>query len=455
MVNTHRNATAQPAERLAAPFAHGPRPTGWARDTAPAEGRAGAVRGLRHGGRVEMVTPCRTALPLRNPPRGWPHPSPAVVRPGGGGATAVRDRAGVFDVSRHSGKDGAVYVPLLRSLAAAIFLLLALAAPVAAQGFAGLGASPEGHALPERGRVFEFPADHGPHPAFRIEWWYVTANLTGPDGTRYGAQWTLFRTAPPADSALAQGWMGHAALTTPDSHHATERFARGGYGLAGVTADPFEAYIDEWRLVGPSFDRLEMRASAPAFAFDLALIAEGPLVLHGDAGYSVKSPAGQASHYYSQPHYRATGTITLPGGEIPVTGRAWLDREWSSQPLTESQTGWDWFSLHLSGGAKLMAYRLRDSAGPSFTPATWIAPDGTATALPDGAVRLTELARSDVEGRTIPTRWRLELPSRGVDLTVEALNPQAFNDLAFPYWEGPVMVQGSHTGEGFLEMTGY
>ena len=64
-----------------------------------------------------------------------------------------------------------------------------------AQGFAGMGTSVEGYALPDPETRFEFPEDHGSHPAFRIEWWYVTANLTGDDGQRYGIQWTLFRNA--------------------------------------------------------------------------------------------------------------------------------------------------------------------------------------------------------------------------------------------------------------------
>jgi predicted secreted hydrolase len=28
-------------------------------------------------------------------------------------------------------------------------------------------------------------------------------------------------------------------------------------------------------------------------------------------------------------------------------------------------------------------------------------------------------------------------------------------DTAFPYWEGPVTITGSHRGRGYLEMTGH
>lgn len=134
-------------------------------------------------------------------------------------------------------------------------LALALAAPapfapVHAQGFADMGAPAEGFALPDPAHVLEFPADHGAHPAFRIEWWYLTANLTGPDGTDYGAQWTLFRSALAPEEvegwSSPQLWMGHAAVTTPDTHHFAERLARGGVGQAGVTLDGgFRAWIDD------------------------------------------------------------------------------------------------------------------------------------------------------------------------------------------------------------------
>jgi predicted secreted hydrolase len=44
-------------------------------------------------------------------------------------------------------------------------------------------------------RPFTFPADHGPHPEFRTEWWYFTGNLTAEDGREFGYQLTFFRSA--------------------------------------------------------------------------------------------------------------------------------------------------------------------------------------------------------------------------------------------------------------------
>jgi len=118
------------------------------------------------------------------------------------------------------------------------------------------------------------------------------------------------------------------------------------------------------------------------------------------------------------------------------------------------QTGWDWFSLSFDDGAKMMGFVLRGS-GADFVSGTWIDPDGTSTSLPIGALKLEPLGYADVGGRNIPVRWRVRLPDKGLDVEVEALNDQAWMDVLFPYWEGPVRVSGSIGGVGYLEMTGY
>ncbi|WP_425354943.1 lipocalin-like domain-containing protein [Oceaniglobus trochenteri] len=326
---------------------------------------------------------------------------------------------------------------------------------VLAQGFAGLGAREDGYAQVAPG-AFDFPADHGAHPGFRIEWWYITANLTGEDGTEYGVQWTLFRSAlRPGGMVDQQAWMGHAALTTPDRHFVAERLGRGGTGQAGVSGEEvFSAWIDEWAMAGRDIGTVDLVAQGPDFAYELRLAAEGPLVAQGKAGFSVKSASGQASRYYSQPFYGVDGVLTLPEGPVAVTGQAWLDREWSSQLLDADQSGWDWVSLHFDSGAKLMGFVLRDGGG-GFTSATWIAPDGTPTPYGDGDLTMTPLERHRVAERDVPVVWRVELPARAVDVTITAMNRDAWMPTLVPYWEGPVTIKGSHQGRGYLEMTGY
>ncbi len=336
------------------------------------------------------------------------------------------------------------------------FILLCwLPTSAMAQGFAGLGTQADGFSVPQPDPVFSFPQDHGPHNDYRIEWWYLTANLKAADGTPYGLQWTLFRSALAPEEGegwtAPQLWMGHAAVTTQTDHYVSERLARGGIGQAGVVADPFDAWIDDWSLTG-DWQTLRMTASGPDFSYDMDLTAQGPLIFHGADGYSVKSAAGQASYYYSQPYFDIAGTLNLPDGPVAVTGNAWLDREWSSQPLADNQTGWDWFSLSFDDGDKLMGFRLQQTDGAHFTSATWIAADGTTTPYSDGALTATPLQTNAAD---VPVRWQVTLPSRGVDVTVSAINDDAWMATSVPYWEGPVTVSGSHKGAGYLEMTGY
>ena len=341
-------------------------------------------------------------------------------------------------------------------------ILLCMVSAAFGQGFAGLDGKAAGFSLPVAGKPLVFPDDHGAHPGYRIEWWYVTANLQGADGADYGVQWTLFRTslAPSGGSGWStpQLWMGHAALTTATQHFVEERLARGGIGQSGVTASPFSAWIDNWQLAGSSpadaISNLDMTASGKDFSYAVKLSTKGPVVPQGEGGYSVKSAQGQASYYYSQPFYEVSGTLNLPSGAVQVTGKAWLDHEWSSQPLAKDQTGWDWFSLHFDSGEKLMGFRLRD-ARAGFTAATWIGADGKPEPQIPGSLKVTPLETATVAGRTLPRRWRVELAAHGVDVTTTALNPNAWMTTQIPYWEGPVRFTGSQTGEGYVEMTGY
>ncbi|MBR0716294.1 lipocalin-like domain-containing protein [Bradyrhizobium liaoningense] len=335
-----------------------------------------------------------------------------------------------------------------------------------AQGYAGLGETADGFAPVVPEKTFAFPADHGPHPDFRIEWWYLTANLVDAKGAPCGLQWTLFRQAaaggPQREGwANQQIWMAHAAVTRTDTHRFSELFARGGVGQAGVTAKPFAAWIDAWEMKGTdaTSDRtlapLELKASGADFSYALTLQADRAVVLQGDAGYSRKSERGQASYYYSQPFFRAQGALTIDDKTIDVSGQAWMDREWSSQPLASDQTGWDWLSLHLSSGDKLMLYRLRQKDGKDYPFGNWIAADGSTKQITGSDIQMTPKTTADVAGRKLPVEWQIAIPSQSFSIACKPLNPKAWMGTGFSYWEGPISFAGTHNGVGYLELTGY
>jgi predicted secreted hydrolase len=353
-----------------------------------------------------------------------------------------------------------------RGFAAGLALLGLRPRRLPAQGYAGLGSNANDYAQVTPGKVFSFPADHAPHPDFRIEWWYLTANLTDTSGTAYGVQWTLFRQAlqpgPQREGwENQQIWMAHAAATRADTHRFSECFARGGVGQAGVETGPFRAFIDAWEMRGDGstdpnrIAPLELTASAKDFSYALKLDADRPLVLQGDGGYSRKSERGQASYYYSQPFFKANGRLTIDDKAVDVSGQAWMDREWSSQPLAADQTGWDWFALHLTTGDRLMLYRMRQKDGNNFISGTFISADGGTRQLGSADVAMTPKDMVEIGGRKLPVQWDVAIPSHAFAIHSVPLNPRAWMGTGFSYWEGPISFHGTHTGVGYLELTGY
>ena len=307
-----------------------------------------------------------------------------------------------------------------------------------------------------------FPKDHGPHKNFAIEWWYLTANLKSDTLDDLGIQWTLFKSTllpklSKKSTQLNGFWMGHSAITTKNSHYFEERFARKESAQAGVKLNPFKAWIDNWTLKGDNdMKTMLLESSGIQFSVSLKFSTKLSPVLQGEKGYSKKSQQGAASHYYSQPFYTVTGWVILDGDKHFVEGVGWLDREWSSNLLSENQLGWNWFSLHLNNGQKIMLFKIRQNDGNDFFSGSWINQDGTKRSLNANTIQLEETAYSTVRGRKIPTKWKISiLWEKTRIINIEALNSYSWMETSVPYWEGPISISGDLSGVGYLEMTGY
>ena len=338
------------------------------------------------------------------------------------------------------------------------------------------GEDPGGFARATAPREFRFPADHGPHPEFRHEWWYFTGNLRAPEGRRFGYQLTFFRfalsPAPPdrrSRWATTQAYMAHFAVTDAQGNrfHHFERTGRGALGLAGATARPFRVWLDDWSAEGGESSTLpvRLRAAEGGASVDLVLDTARPIVPQGDRGLSRKGAApGNASHYYSMTRLATRGTVRVDGVSFPVEGNSWLDREWGTSSLEKGQEGWDWFALQLSDGRDLMFYRLRRGDGGSdpFSAGTLVLPDGSylPLSLDDVRIETLESWRSPDGGARYPSRWRLRLPSEGLELDVIPRTADQELRTTVRYWEGAVGVHGTSRGEpvegeGYVELTGY
>ncbi|MEZ4417577.1 MAG: lipocalin-like domain-containing protein [Gemmatimonadota bacterium] len=377
-----------------------------------------------------------------------------------------------------------------RALACAALLLPGACGPQAERQTRSLDPAASLAGVPDSGfaratelRPFVFPEDHGPHPQFRTEWWYVTANLEGESGAEYGVQFTVFRSAlapPGAVVALPgptspwetrQAYMAHFAVGDVQGARffSFERFARGAAGIAGARSEPqFRVWVDAWEIRSLEATRagaegifpLRLAAADSTVSVDLVLEAGRGLVAQGEGGLSPKGDEpGQASYYYSFPRMPLSGQIRTARGTEAVTGVAWMDREWSTSVLSEDQEGWDWFALHLPDGRDLMLFELRSRVGAPRVDGTLVGPDGTARRVDSGQVAVEVLDRwtSAVDGSIYPSGWRIRLAEEDVDVTVIPLLDDQELVHTFRYWEGAVRVTdgAGSEGRGYVELTGY
>jgi predicted secreted hydrolase len=321
-----------------------------------------------------------------------------------------------------------------------------------------------------RGRPLAFPRDHGSHPEFRNEWWYVTGIVRDAVGRELGVQVTFFRNRPDIAEAGAsrfaprQLMFAHAAIADP-AHgrlHHDQRAERAAFDLAGADESTTRAWLRDWSLALDG-DTYVARIAARDFALDLRFRATQSVLVQGDGGYSRKGPLPtQASYYYSWPQLQVSGRIAVDGRTREVSGRAWLDHEWSSEVMAQEAVGWDWIGVNLDDGGAVMAFRMRDrndgavwggggrrsSTGATeyflpeavrFSPRrTWTSPRTSITYPVEVDVRA-----GSIDYAVTPIMDDQELDSRASTGTV--------------YWEGAVRVTqaGRLAGRGYLELTGY
>lgn len=325
------------------------------------------------------------------------------------------------------------------------------------------------------GTALAFPRDHGAHPDYRTEWWYVTGWLEIQDdperGPPLGFQVTFFRTRPGVGEAGASRFsprqllFAHAALSDPKQGRLLhdQRAARAGFGLARAGTRDTDLRIDAWSLRREADGIYRARIPGREFTLELDLRPTQPLLLQGEAGFSRKGPRpGQASHYYSQPHLAVSGRVIRDGGPARVLGRAWLDHEWSTEILAGEAVGWDWIGLNLDDGGALMAFRIRDPAGNSlWAGGSLRGRDGQQRTLGPGEVAFLPQRRwrSPRTGIDYPVAmavragdWRLELRPLMDDQELDSLA-----STGAIYWEGAVTAlrDGQQVGRGYLELTGY
>jgi len=324
---------------------------------------------------------------------------------------------------------------------------------------------------PVQPRRLAFPRDHGAHPEFRTEWWYLTGWL-GQGPSAIGFQLTFFRSrtqhAPENPSRLAPSQLlfAHAAIAVGQENvfmHANRAGRLNGTSLRASTADT-DVQFEDWhlrRVQGNTSETYEGRFTDKDFSLSFEASTAQKVILRGREGLSPKGPKPeQASHYYSRAPLAVHAQLQLGQQKKSLQGQAWLDHEWSSQLMMPGAVGWDWLGINLLDGGTLMAFRIRNKQSESIydhvdardregrPSKTW---DGLrwqasgswrSQSLIDYPIPMNLLVGDDLY-RLVPLMLAQEVDARA--------STGGF------YWEGAVsLMKGERLlGQGFLELTGY
>ena len=339
-------------------------------------------------------------------------------------------------------------------------------------GMAGLtGWSGPAHALPAT--ALTFPRDRGSHPGLRTEWWYITGHATSreADPRTFGFQLTFFRSRVDGTQGMASKFaarqllFAHAAVTDVQGKKLwhDQRIARAGFGVASASEQDMAVKLRDWSLQA---DGGRYTAELPATGFALRLVFEETqsVLLQGNQGLSRKGPEDkQASYYYSQPQLLAKGSLQVQGQHFEVTGKAWLDHEWSEELLHPSAVGWDWIGINLDDGSALTAFRLRDKDGKAlWAGGSFRSAQGALRTFSPGDVAFTpgRSWKSPLTQITYPVAWTVRTPAEtyAVQAVIDHQELDSRNSTGSIYWEGLSELQdsqGRRVGAGYLEMTGY
>lgn len=352
-----------------------------------------------------------------------------------------------------------------RWLAALTLLLVSLPA-LAACGRLAAAPTPTATATPSPTPTLEapvrsvrLPRDEGAHGT-SVEWWYFNGHLTDDRGGKYSYHFVTFqtnRTGGLARQLLQVSWSDLAK----DRYLTDETVA---FQPLAATPGRFDFQASTWRMRGDGAS-YELTFTLEGYSVELRATSQKPAALHQGTGLVALGRAGE-TYYYSRTRLATTGTLTGAGGRRPVTGIAWLDRQWgsfSTQPI-----GWDWLSLQLNDGSEVMVSLVWDTADrqPIARYGTYVATDGGVHPLDGSHITLTPLGTwtSPNTGAVYPMGWGLDITSLPLTVTLTPEQQEAEfvgrKYLPVAYWEGAVSVAGEKagvavSGRGFVELVGY
>jgi predicted secreted hydrolase len=348
-------------------------------------------------------------------------------------------------------------------------------------------------------RPLEFPRDGGAHRGYGMEWWYTSGHLESTNGRSFGFMSAFFKvektpipihvcmlgltdentgrhysisrvdeTSAGVIEALVKGVL----LAEPDHPLATKLLAYTDENRARVVFDKpvdldssrMSVLFDDCGIEQISREKMDFtqRLAWNGVELDLTLISKKKPMLVGGAGI-VEMGTGGLSYYYSFTRLDTSGTLTLDGEKIPVTGLAWFDHQWGNWQSSKGYHGWDWFSVQLDNDMDLNLFSFRTEDGKQVNATATILDGEELIVSRDMRLSASDSWTNPITGNTYPINWNIEIPDRDIVLNIVPTIPNQEMCLAETIgliWEGSTNLTGSVrgkpvTGTGYTELTGY
>ncbi len=324
-----------------------------------------------------------------------------------------------------------------------------LVAAVSLAALAG-GAGAASTALPALQPV-ALPRDHGAHPSFQVEWWYTAGTVADHRGRDFFWFATVW-----AGEGFVVAKVNVVDLKADRIVLAKEYFAKGPL-RSGQTQMDVDGFDLGWRPAG-TLGRWTVGATVPGEGqLRLTLTPVQPYVLEGPHGIVREGP-GATSAYYSAPRLSARGMLVLDGRSARVRGRGWFDHQWGNFLTNSASWHWNWFACQFKDGSDLMLYQFITPSGrpTGVQSGTFVSPRGGVRHPRRFTVRpLGRAIRPAGATGTYPLRWRLEVPSADVHVTLKARARHQFisNQVIPGFWEGAAAITSGKPGECIVEST--
>lgn len=317
-------------------------------------------------------------------------------------------------------------------------------------------------------KPIKFPRDGREHNHM-IEWWYFNGHLKDKKGNKYAFMDCLFRVnikkleVPFASKAPFTNFYFAHSIVSDIKNKKTNRDIK---NTVLVSKDSFKRpllfvnYTDMVPVHGYGNSAIE---ETKLFNYrikndnlDLNLkTTKNPLL---ESGKGFTNVCGNKSFYYSLTNMEASGIIVMGGKEIEVSGKAWMDHQWTNS-AGYSHDKWNWFSIQLDNNTEIVMTEFisgdkRDS---------WVDimhSNGRQESLKELKLKPSEIWQSKDTKEKYPLRWEIEIPGKKAKLNVRALiKDQEVHAGMAKYWEGPIEVSGTFNGKkvkgvGFMELVG-